>query len=452
MKILVSGGTGFMGKRLIPQLFLHGHQITLLSRDVERAQQSFGFPTNVVAWSAGQGAPKLTGRFDAVIHLAGESLADQRWTEKRKKELVDSRVTGTRELVSAVSALPEPPAVFVSASAIGFYGDQGDRAVDESSSKGTGFLADICEGWEAELKNLPPKTRAVWIRSGMVLGEEGGALKKLLPLFRLGLGGPVGSGKQWVSWIHLDDLCELFRFALTHDSVRGPLNGVTPNPVTNQEFSETLGHAVEMPAVLKAPAFALKLAMGEMSEIVLASQKVVPARPLELGFTFAYPQLVEAFAEIVKQPGDLTLRSTQWVPRPVDEIFRFFSDEKNLERITPPWLNFQVVNKSTEQIQEGTLIDYRLKLRGMPLQWQSRIEEWKPPSHFIDVQTKGPYTRWEHLHVFNPVQGGTLMNDYVRYRLPVGKLGRVLGGRWIKRDLARVFGYRRKVIEGLFKE
>ncbi len=235
---------------------------------------------------------------DAVIHLAGESIAAGRWTKTQKKKIYDSRVLGTKHLVQGISDGVSKPKVIVAASAIGIYGDREDEVLTETSSFGSGFLSELCQAWENAL--APTKEiRRVNLRFGIVLGQQGGALSKLLPLFKLGLGGPVGTGNQWMSWIYIKDLISLILFAISNEKLNGSANAVAPNPVTSRQFAKALGAALGRPAWLPAPAIALKIAMGEMSEIVLGSQRVHPKKATESGFVFKYPLIETTLKDLL---------------------------------------------------------------------------------------------------------------------------------------------------------
>jgi uncharacterized protein (TIGR01777 family) len=243
-------------------------------------------------------ADSLAGA-DAIVHLAGEPLA-QRWTPEAKRRIRGSRVEGTRRLVEALPALPRRPAVLVCASAIGYYGSRGEEVLTESSAPGEGFLTELCLAWEktaglAEALDL----RVVNLRNGIVLGPEGGALAKMLLPFRLGLGGRLGSGRQWMSWIHIDDLVGLIRLALERSELRGPINATAPNPVTNSEFTDTLAAVLYRPALLPVPAFALRALFGEMGEVMLGSQRVLPRVAESAGFQFQYPDLKQALEHLL---------------------------------------------------------------------------------------------------------------------------------------------------------
>jgi ligand-binding SRPBCC domain-containing protein len=308
----------------------------------------------------------------------------------------------------------------------------------------------VCQAWEREaLAADALGIRTVILRIGVVLDRDGGPLARMLPAFRAGLGGRIGSGRQWMSWIHRSDLVDLVAFALAHDDLRGPVNAVAPLPVTNAAFTATLARRLGRPAVVPVPAVALRVALGEMASVVLAGQRVQPAVAERLGFAFRHPDLAAALADVGGDAAQV-LEMEQWVPRPPAEVFAFFADPHNLERITPPFLNFRILAVSTPTLQSGTRIDYRLSLHGVPVRWQSLIHEWQPATSFVDVQTRGPYRRWEHTHSFVPSDGGTIIHDRVVYELPFGGLGQLAAGAWVARDLARIFAFRRATIRDQF--
>ena len=350
--------------------------------------------------------------------------------------------------------LKKTPAVLVSASAVGYYGNRGAKEkLDESAGPGGDFLAGVCQSWENETSRKPVLAdrgiRGVSIRTGLVLARDGGALASLEPLFRSGFGGPVGSGRQIMSWIHIDDLVSLYVAAITDSRYQGAVNGVAPAPVSNSEFSAELAQVLKKPSVFRAPGPALRLVLGEMASAVLGGQYVVPTRAIANGFSFRFTNLRSALESLLSSDAEV-FESVQWVPRSASELFPFFSDAKNLERITPPWLSFQVENVSTPEMVQGTVIDYRLKIHGFPIRWRSRIEDWKPGSQFVDVQLQGPYAFWHHTHHFEEFRGGTLLRDRVRFRLPFGVLGSVIGGGRVRSDVSEIFRYRHQAIEKLF--
>ncbi len=296
MRITISGGTGFIGRRLLKALAAEGHTLHVLSRHA-----GANMPNNVrlSVWNATNGDPpadSLEGA-DAVIHRAGEPVA-QRWNAEVKQRIRESRVTGTRNLVSALAKLERNPQVLICASAVGYYGSRGDEVLDESSPPGRDFLAELCQAWEQEAAAAEAQgIRVAMIRTGIALDARGGALAKMLPPFKLGLGGPIAGGRHWMPWIHVQDLVGIYQFALAQP-IRGPLNGTAPNPERNSDFSRALGAALHRPAFLPTPQFALTAMFGEMAEVVLASQRVIPKAAEAAGFRFRFPQLQAALADL----------------------------------------------------------------------------------------------------------------------------------------------------------
>jgi uncharacterized protein (TIGR01777 family) len=297
MRVTLTGATGLIGTTLVAALVGDGAEVTVLSRNPGRATARLGVPA--VGWNPlNEPAPRqaLEGR-DAVVHLAGENVA-QRWSASAKRAIGESRTIGTRHLVEGLSECGSEggrPAVLVSASAIGYYGAHGEEPLDEEALPGSDFLAQVCVAWEAQARAaLQLGMRAVQVRTGVVLDPRGGALAKMLPPFRMGVGGPVAGGRQYVSWIHVDDLVGLIRAALSDGRWLGPVNGTAPEPVTNRELSHALGRALHRPARLPVPGAALGLLYGEMAQIVTAGARVLPAKPLMLGYEFRHPHLDEA--------------------------------------------------------------------------------------------------------------------------------------------------------------
>jgi uncharacterized protein (TIGR01777 family) len=299
MRITLTGATGLIGVRLVRALRDRGDDITVLSRNPSGAAARLG--VEAVGWDPMAGpAPDvaLAGR-DAVVHLAGEPVA-QRWNADVKRRIRESREVGTRHLVAGIEALAQRPRVLVSSSAVGYYGKHGDERVPESTPPGDDFLAGVCVAWEREaLRAQELGLRVALVRTGVVLDADGGALAKMLLPFRLGLGGPVAGGGQYMPWIHADDLIALYLAALDGDDWQGPLNAAAPEPVTNAAFSKALGRALRRPAIAPVPGFAVKLLYGDMAEIVTEGQRAVPERPLALGFTFAHPDLDEALRDVL---------------------------------------------------------------------------------------------------------------------------------------------------------
>lgn len=301
-KALVTGGTGFVGKHLCALL----PDVNVLTRSPESAPPELAH-ASCFRWSPEDEPPPRESLHgcDAVFHLAGESVAKGRWTSKKKARIRSSRILGTKNLVAGLEALPRPPSVLVCASAVGYYGSRGDEVLHEGSEPGTGFLADVCREWEAaayEAKSLG--VRVVTVRIGLVLGRGGGALSRLLPVFKLGAGGFLGTGEQWMAWIHVADLARFMVFTAEHPRLEGPANGVAPNPVTNRGFTKALGRVVRRPTVIPTPEFALRFALGEFSEVLLGSQRVVPRAAMDAKFAFRFRNVALALDAICNPRPD----------------------------------------------------------------------------------------------------------------------------------------------------
>jgi uncharacterized protein len=301
MRILISGSHGLVGTALIKALEPEGQEIFRLVRYAPHSQAE-------IEWSPERysiALARLEG-FDAAVHLAGESIAEGRWTEEKKKRIRESRVKGTRLLGDALANLSNPPKTLVCASAIGYYGNRGDELLTETSPPGDDFLAQVCVEWENATALAREKgIRVVNTRFGIILDAKGGALAKMLPPFRMGIGGKIGSGKQWMSWIALDDVVGAIKFALTNQSLTGPVNFVAPNPVQNAEFTKTLGKILSRPTIFPIPAFGVRLAFGEMADaLLLSSQRVEPERLKATGFQFAFSQIDNALRHVLQKRID----------------------------------------------------------------------------------------------------------------------------------------------------
>lgn len=297
MRVLISGATGLIGQALIKSLEGDGHEVARLVRSKKSAN------AGDIEWHPNQGildANQIEG-FDVVVHLAGESIASGRWNDEKKRRIVESRVKGTELISKTIASLKQPPRVFVSASAIGYYGDRGDELLNEQSTSGNDFLSDVCRQWEnatsaAEAKGI----RTVHARFGIILDKEGGALEKMLTPFRMGIGGRVGDGQQWMSWIALADVIAGLRFVIDDESVDGPVNFVAPHPVRNAEFTKALGHALSRPTIFPIPAFGVRLAFGEMGDaLLLSSTRVEPTQLVQHNFPFKFTNLDAALKSIL---------------------------------------------------------------------------------------------------------------------------------------------------------
>lgn len=456
MKILITGATGFVGQKLGLELVKAGHEVIVISRQALKAQKSCPFPCTIIEADlmmspiSKSQQDSLKG-LDVVYHLMGDSIAEGSWTPEKQQALKDSRILSTQHLRESLKN--HQPKVFISASAIGIYGHRLDEELNEDSAAGQGFLAQLCMDWEAEAKTFS-QSRVVMARIGLVISREGGILKELLPVFQAGGGGALAGGKQWMSWIHRDDLVKGLIFVMDHSEIQGPVNMVGPQPVTNSEWTDLMGKNLKRPTFFAVPETGLKVVLGDKTAIITDSQKVSPKVLTQAGFKFQYSDLAEALSEELKfhSQGEEVYVSYQYFSKPLEEVFTFFSQAENLERITPEFLNFKIETPTPIKIEEGTLIEYSLKLHGVPFSWQTKIEKWNPPYEFVDQQIKGPYALWHHTHTFEKLNGGTLMKDEVRFKLPMGFLG-WLGGRWlVKKEVERIFTYRKDVMFKLYEQ
>jgi len=302
MKILITGATGLIGRHLCHALNEDGHTIVGVSRssrkpaDVDVAE--------MIQWDsqAGPLPDDALDQVDAVINLAGEPIAAKRWSDQQKKSIRDSRIVTTRKLVEGMRRAVRKPEVFVSSSAVGYYGNRGDEQLEETSPPGRGFMSEVCQEWEREAARASELgIRLVLVRTGVVLSSNGGALEKMLPPFKMGVGGRLGSGKQWFPWIHIDDIAGIFSHAIVNAEVSGPINGAAPEAATNAEFTRELGRALHRPVFLPVPEFALRALMGEMADVLFDSQRVIPSAALASGYEFRHPQLEPALADVLSR-------------------------------------------------------------------------------------------------------------------------------------------------------
>ncbi len=454
MRVLLTGGTGFVGKEIGKALARKGYEVVVVTRNPKKYFGLLPYPCELVAW-ADLAVELKKKSIDHVIHLAGESVAGQRWSSEVKKEIFESRVQTTKKLITSLAEANQKPKTFVSASAIGIYGDRGEEVLHEKSEPGVGYLADVCKAWEAEIrkvKEVQKSIRLCILRIGIVLGEGGGALAEMLPPFRDGYGAALGSGRQWMSWIHIHDLVNMFLWCIENEKAEDVYNAVAPESIRNGDFSKKLSNYFKTPLLPSVPQVALKVMFGEMSQVLISSQKVTPRKAMDEDFEYIYLFIDKALANVLEplKPFETKVVFEQWVPHKIEKVFPFYEDEKNLEQITPPWLNFQVLRKSTEQLQAGTLLDYKLSLHGIPMKWQTLIEGFEKNKFFVDTQKKGPYQKWHHTHEFEELAGGTIVRDVVRYKVSLGGVGYIASSWMVHKDVRKIFEYRASKIAELF--
>jgi len=457
MKILMTGGTGFIGRQLGIFLTQNNHTIHCLCRDPLKEGKINTYPANYYKWDGDKDLPPEDSLkdIDAVVHLAGENIAAKRWSPEYKTQLINSRVQSAKNIFDALKKYQIKPSVFIGASAVGFYGDRGDTLLNENSTKGTGFLSDLCEHWEKASEEAHSlEIRRCILRFGLVVSEQGGILDETVQLSHRGVLGRLGFfGTQWMSWISLNDLCHLIIWCLETSSCQGVYNAVSENPVQNKDFVREINSTLKNSSFLPVPSHALKLVLGERSTLLLSSQRLKPSRATSEGFTFRD----KSFSDLLKSifpnwvSGQYLLHTKLWLDDNQQKVFEFFKDENNLERITPSDLSFKIISKSTKNIQKDTLIKYKLKIHGIGFKWMTKIKDFNEPQSFTDIQLKGPYKTWEHTHSFSKLCAGTLIDDKVIFKLPFGIFGRIIAFIFVVKDIKRIFKYRAEKISLLYK-
>ena len=448
--VLIMGGTGFLGQELGQLLASKGcHLHVLTRRPPDECRPHMAFPCKLHQWD-GRHVPLAALEVDAVVNLVGHPIADQRWNARVRRLIRESRVHSVRALKAGLAELPPErrPQVIVQASAVGYYQGGDPGALDEDAGLGSGFLAEVCHDWESEAAGLEDYARLVVFRIGLILGWTGGALPKLWDIYAAGLGAVLGSGKQMMNWIHVDDLTNMIAAALIDDSYQGAYNAVAPGNVDNATFHRELCRATPSFPAMPAPGIAVRTLLGTRAQLVLGDIHVIPARLLNRSFDFQYFSIELALNELIsqrKKSGDHYLNVKQWLPVGIDAVWEFCSSPRNLERITPGWLRFQVDRCSSEAIGAGSVIDYSLKLHGVPVRWRSEISSWQLNESFSDTQLKGPYRRWFHRHLFAPLAGGVLIEDRVEFALPIWPLSGVVLP-WVRGDLEKIFAFRKQAM------
>ncbi len=480
MRVFITGATGFIGRALTLRLLGGGHEVSAWVRDESRARNLLGAGVRLAA--APGGAPALAqeiARSDAVINLAGEPVLGGRWNSARKEALRQSRIELTASIADTISRSPTRPSVLISASAVGYYGDRGDELLDERSAPGDDFLARLCREWEEAAQRAEQLGVRVFIpRIGIVLGLEGGALARMLAPFQLGAGGPIGSGRQWMAWIHLFDLVDVIAAALEDERYRGAAVAAAPWPVTNRDFARALGGILHRPSFVPVPAPALRAMFGEGAAVLIGGQRAMPARLAEWGFRWRFEKIEDALRHLLAENNPVSgaldanspkpenphgsnyletrrpnylLRHTMRVNAPLAEAFAFFSQPRNLGVMTPADMRFQITSLAPAEMARGTCIEYKLRVGPLPLSWRTLIEAWEPERLFVDFQEQGPYRCWWHEHHFQPDGAATLMEDRVYFAPPLGAVGAAAGRLFVIPALRRIFRFRAQAVQLRFR-
>lgn len=468
LRILLSGATGLIGRAVTAKFLGRGYSVAALQH-VNKVEDLFGGDVRVITnWVTGNQLKEALEWADVVINLSGKSISKGRWGSKSKTELFNSRINVSQQIADGIRECIHPPSLLISASAVGFYGDRGSLELGEEASGGSGFLEELCQQWEkAALSCHTPETRVCLLRIGAILSCEGGMLKALSPALLFKFSPFFGSGKQFLSWIHLADVVGIIERCVDDPSVDGAINCCSPAPVTAKKFAHDLGKFTRCKLTLRIPGFAPKLILGEFGSYALKSQNVLPRKLTKIGYRFIHPTLESALSEeysntrvTISKIGNLPnlVELVGWNPKlrgaqfqldttvPLNEtpekIFSFFSSASNLRSMIPSWVDFRIVDMP-EKMEVGAQIRYKIRLGFININWVTEIMEWEPNRYFVDSQMKGPYKIWRHEHKVMPDgENGSLMKDRVLYGLHFGLLGRVVHRFFVRRALLRIFQFR----------
>ena len=461
MKVLITGATGFIGSKVAQRLWSDGFEVVVVTRSIVKARKRLPFPLIFVEGDLSKGplSDEALKNVDAVVNLAGENIGEGKWGEEEKKRILKSRADLSRNLMSSLNR--ERLKVFLQASAIGYYKDSdGDEWLDEESATGSGFLAEVCRQWEASAKELVSQTRVVVARIGVVLGPDGGLLKEMIPLFRAGLGGKAGSGEQWMSWIHVDDVVRFLAQALSNENFQGTYNLTAPEPVKNKNFTKLLGIYCQRPAFMAAPEFLLKTFMGDKSYLALSSQRI-RSRLEKSDFVFSFGQIKSAlkdacgYSSLVEdeEPAfHYVLRRAYFIESEPEAVFNFFAMPANLEKVAGKSSGLRLIRTSDKRLKKGSVFDFEVKKFGAGLKIVSRVEQFKEGERFMDYQMNGPFKSWGHEHCFEKVGNGTFVKDEVKYSFPAGILGDLAAALKGKREVEQMFDSRVEGILHFFKD
>lgn len=465
MNILILGGTGFIGRPTIAKLQGRGDQVHCLVRDLDKARGLLGEGIVLLDLDLPLGELRKEIEFaDVIINLAGEPLAGVRWNKGKKKRFHQSRI-GLNELITEnIAYCDNPPDLFISASAVGIYGDRGDELLTEDSLLDTGDISKLCIDWEnSAIKAKEYGVRVCTLRFGIILGREGGVLKQVMPSFELGIGSYVGDSEQSVPWIHILDVIRAIEFCID-TNIEGNINVVAPEASTSKKFANILGDITNTKIILHIPFAILRLIFASGAKILTNSLNVVPEKLLENNFKFQYKSLREALIEEVdsqsvqvsrtsrvidhlSNQGQYELSTTVELNSSAEETFNFFASPLNLGLTTPAWLGFKII-EMPDTLNKGSKILYKIKLGPIYIKWCTLIAEWEPSHLFVDFQFQGPYSLWWHEHRVKTLsKNSSIIEDNVTYKVPFGIFGRIAHYFFIRKTLNRIFNYRRFIMK-----
>ena len=467
MRYVITGAKGLIGREVLLRLVAYGHDVAVVTRSIERASSLLGADPTYVCWSDSDGLREVLNGCDGVIHLAGEPIADRRWTTRRKQRLWSSRVELTQTLVQVMGRCKRPPKALVCASAVGFYGHR-LSPVEETSHRGEGFTSLLTEAWEAAaLDATQHGVRVVSLRIGLVLARQG-VFKWMRRAYRARVGARIGSGRQGMPWIHIDDVVGVCLWVLKTKTIQGPVNAVAPALQTQTSFHDEcrqfFGRQMSPPISPRA----LRWVLGERSRLITHGARVEPTAAREGGYSFLYPTLRGALSDLVSGSAacGVTIRRVRektafggtvpqyrlmaktFVPQPIERVTPWFETPSNLTLMTPPFMRFKIL--SQQPMERNAEMTYCIQLFGFPMRWTSRIPIFERGVRFVDTQARGPYRLWWHEHVFESAPGGTWITDTVHYRIPLGLLGRLVHRVWVRSTLQNIFVYREHTMHSRF--
>ena len=450
--LLIAGGTGLIGKELGKELVKRGYKIFVLTRSPESSLMNTPYPHAPLSWKDldSKAGRLVFEKLDGIINLAGAGIADKKWTKKYKKELWRSRIDRTRQLASACKQYPNRIRCFLSASAIGYYGER-SKITYEGDKKGSGFLASLCQKWERPVQEL--SLRWLIFRMGTVFSEKGGFLSRISPVIQKGLGGPIAGGQQIVSWIDREDLVNMFLFGL-ENNISGIFNCVSPYPATNAQITQAIASRFRAKAFFPVPALLPRILFGEMSQLLTMSQNISCDKILKTGFQFQNPDLQTSLKKRIPPLNKTEKRLVfeQWLPYRKEKIFLFFFKFKNVKKITSPVLKIKVLFDSLKKPKKNSVIKYKIRIYGIPAYWTVLISSWNPYEYFTSSQKKGPFKKWIHRHSFEEIGNGTVVTDTIQYTPSLGGVGWIVTGRIIEKIIHRIFKYRRKALFSLSRQ
>ena len=444
--LLIAGGTGLIGRELGQILARKGYNLFVLTRNPDQSLLNTPYPHQPISWKdlSSPVGQNIFQKMDGIINLTGANIAGKKWTKKYKEKLWKSRVNTSKHLVSLCNQYPKRIRCFLSASAIGYYGNR-NKPTFEGDSPGSGFLPSLCQEWEQAVQKL--NIRWVIFRIGIVFSAKGGFLSHITPFIQKGLGGTMGDGRQIVSWIDIGDLTRMFVFAL-ENNLSGVFNCVAPHTATNREIVNAIAKQFQMKPFFSVPALLPRLILGEMSQLILNSQNISCNKINQAGFQFRISHWQNSLKNhIPKQiKTEKRLIFEQWVPHERKDVFSFFSLSNNLQKITPSFLRMRIRFASDKKLKQGSIIKFKFKLYGITIRWTASITAWNPSEQFTDIQKKGPFKMWSHQHSFKSLGKGTLVQDTISYIPPFGILINFLIGWKIQKDIQRIFKYRKKAL------